>query len=348
MPILTLAHSPDPDDAFMWWPITGKVQAPALDDPLAIPTTELPGRAFDVSAFPRVLESPTIDTGRFAFRAFPADIERLNRHAAAPGETHALFDITALSFRAYCDVKHLYAITSCGSSFGDGFGPKVVARLEPLPGRPGVRTEDHLRHPSVRIAIPGRRTTAFLVLAMILGEKDLADSSRFVELPFEQIIPAVARGDADVGLVIHEGQVLYEQAGLSLILDVGAWWTSRTGLPLPLGANAIRRDLDDRFGAGTMREVTRTLYASVLYALAHRAEALDYTLPFALANSLKSECNASTGPSRDQVDRYVEMYVNPWTVDMQDTGRESLRRLLTQGHSLGLCPDPGALDIVRP
>lgn len=351
MPTLTLAHSPDPDDAFMWWPITGKIVAPSPSDHPEIPGSSLEHRAFDTASFPRVLSPPCLGTGRFSFRAFPADIERLNRHAAAPGTAHPLFDITALSFRAYCDVKHLYAITSCGSSFGDGFGPKVVARREPHSGRPAIRNELALDNANVRIAIPGRRTTAFLVLAMILGKGALDDPHRFIELPFEQVIPAVARGDADAGLVIHEGQVLYGEAGLELILDVGAWWKDKTGLPLPLGANAIRRDLDSRFGAGSRREVTRLLHASILHALAHRAEAIEYTLPFALANALKSSGTSPTagpGPSTSQVDRYVAMYVNDWTIDMGDAGQAALVRLLSEGHRVGLCPDPGELDIARP
>lgn len=346
MPTLTLAHSPDPDDAFMWWPITGKIVAPTLHDPLVIPTGITAGRAFDVSTFPTVLTPACIDTGRFNYRAFPADIERLNRHAAHPGETHPLFDITALSFRAACDVQHLYAVTSCGSSFGDGFGPKVVARREPLPGRASVRSEFDLRSSSVRIAIPGKRTTAFLVLAMILGDA-VKDTSRFVEMPFEQIIPAVARGDVDAGLVIHEGQVLFQEAGLELLLDVGVWWKSTTGLPLPLGANAIRRDLDARFGKSSTQEVVKTLHASIMHALAHRAEAIEYTLPFALANALKSHGHSAVGPSTQQVDRYVAMYVNDWTIDLQASGETALRKLLGEGHRLGLCPDPSGLVIAR-
>lgn len=340
MPTLTLAHSPDPDDAFMWWPITGKIVAPSLGDPLTIPSACGEGRAFETASFPRVLSPACIETGRFTYRAFPADIERLNRHAALATGEQPLFDITALSFRAYCDVKHLYAITSCGSSFGDGFGPKVVARG-------GVRNVADLRSAGCRIAIPGRRTTAFLVLAMILGEEAIEDSSRFVELPFEQIIPAVARGDAEAGLVIHEGQVLYEQAGLSLVVDVGAWWKGEMDLPLPLGANAIRRDLDARFGAGTMREVATTLHTSILHALFHRKEAIEYTMPFALANTLKSHGDASARPSAEQVDRYVGMYVNQWTVDLGEGGRAALVKLLGRGHELGLCPDPGEIDVVK-
>jgi 1,4-dihydroxy-6-naphthoate synthase len=343
MPTLSLAHSPDPDDAFMWWPITGKIVAPTPNDPPMIPAAALEHRAFDTATFPQVLSPAALDTGRFTYRAFPADIERLNRHAASTDASQPLFDISALSFRAYCDVRHLYAITTCGSSFGDGFGPKVVAR-----GGGGVRSVADLRSPGCRIAIPGRRTTAFLVLAMILGEDAIGNSERFLELPFEQIIPAVARGDADAGLVIHEGQVLYEQAGLRLVIDVGAWWKAETGLPLPLGANAIRRDLDARFGAGTTREVTRTLHASILHALAHRAEAIEYTLPFALANTLKSHGDASARPSPEQVDRYVAMYVNDWTIDLGEPGREAIVRLLGRGRELGLCPDPGEIDVVRP
>src|ERR1051325_8884853 len=179
---LTLAHSPDPDDAFMWWPITGRVRPDGA-----------------------MVSPPVLKTGRFRFRAGPADIEVLNRRAADQGD----LDITALSFRAWAAVRDRYVVTRAGSSFGDGYGPKVVARRDE-PGSPStVQSEG------------GLRTTAFLVLGMMLGRESVAEASgRIVEMPFDQIIGAVARGDVEAGLVIHEGQVLYQAAGLRLVVDL--------------------------------------------------------------------------------------------------------------------------------
>lgn len=335
-PILTLAHSPDPDDAFMWWPITGKIAPFPPEQGVIIPRDRRDG--LDLAGFPRVEAPPAIATGRFEYRAFPADISLLNAHAArAPSS--AAFDVTALSFRAYADVKDRYAITACGSSFGEGFGPKVVA------GRARISGVEDLRRPGTRVAIPGRRTTAFMVLGMMLGRDAIEDESRFVEMPCERIIPAVSRGEVEAGLVIHEGQVLFEQAGLSLVADVGAWWGARTGLPLPLGANAVRRGFEDEHGSGTLREIARTLRRSIEHALAHRRESIEYTVPFALANTMRS-AHGGTGARIDQIDRYVAMYVNRWTVDMGEAGREAVVRLLREGHALGLAPDPGEVDVV--
>lgn len=337
-PLLTLAHSPDPDDAFMWWPITGKVgvSSGAGDSPCS-------GLKAG-SNMPPILESAPLDTGRFQYRAVPADIEVLNRRAADVGD----LDITAISFRNYCEIKERYALTACGSSFGDGFGPKLVCRADCAGGL------ESFANSKMRIAIPGRRTTAFLVLAQAMMKNGgsrvrqllAPEAGVFVEKRFEEIIPAVARGEFDAGLVIHEGQLLFEQAGLRLVVDVGAWWKQETGLPLPLGANAIRRDLDVRFGAGTMLEVAATLRRSIDYALTHRWESLEYTMPFALANATRSGEASGEAPTIERVDRYVSMYVNEWTVDMGRAGVEAVRRLLTQGHELGLCASPGGIDVV--
>ncbi len=313
--LLTLAHSPDPDDAFMWWPITGKVR------PDGTPLEGADGR-------------PRLDTGGIDFKAIPADIEVLNRRAAGDGD----LDITALSFRAWCDVKDRYAITHCGSSFGEGFGPKVVAGAS-------VRDTADLRRAGLRIAIPGRRTTAFLLLSMLLGP-ETTRAAVIVEMPFEQVIGAVARGEADAGVVIHEGQLLFADAGLRLVTDLGEWWGTSTGLPVPLGCNALRLDLDARFGSGTIARVSGLLRASIEHALAHREESLAYTMPFALANAAKKGATESGRPTLERVDRYIAMYVNRWTVDMGSQGREAVRRLLAAGHAAGLCPDPGELRVV--
>jgi len=318
--MLTLAHSPDPDDAFMWWPITGKIT----------PTGD-------------AVERPRIDTGRFRFRALPADIEALNKRAVAVGD----LDITALSFRCWADVQDRYALTRCGSSFGDGFGPKVVCRRKPNSrndGEPALSL-DELRDPRTRIAIPGTRTTAFLLLNMLLGPdaaRRPGHAERFIELPFHHVIPAVVDGRADAGLVIHEGQLTFVDAGLAMLVDLGAWWKHETGLPLPLGCNAIRRDLDARFGAGSCAEVARTLHASVLYALEHREESVNYTLPFALANTAAS--GDGSRPDLDRINRYIDMYVSRWTIDMGDEGLEAVRRVLEAGAAAGLCPPAKTLD----
>lgn len=309
-PVLTLAHSPDPDDAFMWWPITGKV-APSP-----------PG------ATPALLAPPHLDTGRFRFRAVPADIETLNRRAAERAD----LDITALSARAYADAAAKYAIAACGSSFGDGYGPKVVCRAEAT-----LRCDGCLREQRPVIAVPGARTTAFLVLSLLIGER-----FEFVEMPFERIIDAVVGGRVGAGLIIHEAQLTFQDAGLRQLVDLGGWWGEWTGLPLPLGLNAVRRDLDERFGPGTIAQVAATLRRSVAHAIAHRDESLDYAMGFAMGNTHGSEAP----PTRASVARFVDMYVNRWTVDMGDAGREAIARLLREGAAAGLCADPGPIETV--
>jgi len=303
----------------MWWPITGKVRPD--------------GTLIDPSS------ATALDTAPFTFKAVPADIEVLNRRASTTGD----LDITALSFRAYCDVKDRYAITHCGSSFGEGFGPKVVA---PAGADFAAGCEPFLRRPDVRIAIPGRRTTAFMLLGMLIGKDGLADQSRFVEMPFDQIIGAVSRGETQAGLVIHEGQLLFGQAGLGLVVDLGDWWHKQTGLPTPLGCNVLRRDLDARYGEGTIKRVSRLLHDSIEYALAHRQESLAYTMPFALANASKKGAAQSGTPTLERVDRYVAMYVNKRTVDMGDDGRAAVVQLLRAGNDAGLCSGPGVVDVV--
>lgn len=305
----------------MWWPITGKVS----------PT----GAAADT-------RGAIIDTGRFQFRAVPADIEVLNRRAKDGGD----YDVTAISFRTYCDVKDRYALTACGSSFGDGFGPKLVRKkTEERCDANSDAALEWLRS-CRRIAIPGRGTTAFLLFGMAVGADMARDASRFIERPFEAIIPEVVAGHVDAGIVIHEGQVLFEQAGLESVLDVGAWWKRKTGLPLPLGANVIRRGLEREHGAGTLADIERTLRASIRYALAHRDESLQYTLPFALTNASRSGHAAGEPPTLDRVDDYITMYVNRFSESMGQAGREAARRLFRAGLEAGLCPDPGELDVV--
>lgn len=306
-PVLTLAHSPDPDDVFMWWPITGKVTRAHGANPALQPTSP-----------------PVIPTGRFRYQALPVDIAVLNRRAATVGD----IDITALSLRAWLDVQDAYRLTACGSSFGDGYGPKVVCKPELAAQWRNART----------LAIPGLTTTAFMTLS--LAEGALVSSARVIEMPFDEVITAVASGKADAGLLIHEGQVTYAQAGLELVLDVGAWWKGQTGLPLPLGVNSVARNVDDRFGPGSMNEIAQTLRASLDHALAHRDESLDYAMTFALASPDGRHI------TRERVDRYIDMYVNRWTVDMGSAGTEAIQKLLTRCAASGLCPVPRRVDPV--
>ncbi len=315
--VLTLAHSPDPDDAFMWWPLTGKI-------------------APDGSPLPGAAGRPAIGSGRFEFRAIPADIHVLNRRAVEAGD----LDITALSVRAYADVKDRYRITRCGGSFGDGFGPKVVCRDED----DGIGCERCLRGGDITIAIPGRQTSAFLLLGLVLGPEGLTRPERFIEMPFERIIPAVASGEVRAGLVIHEGQLTFADAGLRLVVDVGAWWKRTTGLLTPLGINAVRRDLDERFGAGTQRQVGDLLARSVAYSMDRREESTAYALPFALANTARSADGGR--PTLERVDRYCRMYVTEETRDMGERGRTVIRELLLAGERAGLCPGPGEVDLL--
>ncbi|MEX2217630.1 MAG: MqnA/MqnD/SBP family protein [Phycisphaerales bacterium] len=304
-PTLTLGHSPDPDDAFMWWPITGMVH------PDGIPQAGGAGR-------------PTIDTGRFDYRAVPADIETLNRRAAGDAD----LDITALSARAWADAAGRYTLTSCGASFGNGYGPKVVVRMDST-----IKCDWCIRAQKPVIAVPGRRTTAFLVLGLLI-----AHEFESVEMPFDRILGAVARGEVGAGLVIHEGQLTFGDLGLRQVADLGEWWKEDTGLPLPLGLNAVRRDLDERFGAGSAREVAAVLRRSIEHALAHRERSLEYACSFAMA----SEGGAAATPER--IETFVGMYVNQRTLDMGPDGRQAIERLLSRGHAAGLCPAVGPIE----
>lgn len=320
---LTLAHSPDPDDAFMWWPLTGKIEPPSS-----------PWQATDSVVHARVAVPPPLDTGPLRFLALPADIEALNRRAVSRGD----LEITALSVRTWADLQDRYVITSCGASFGDGFGPRLVARSDDA----RVNCHNCLRPPTMRIAIPGRRTTAFLMLGLVLGLRPDSPTNRFVEMPFDQIIGAVARAEVDAGLVIHEGQLAFGDAGLKLVLDVGQWWKQRTGLKLPLGVNAVRRDLD-RHGPGTLSRVADLLRQSVRYSMDRWDESVAYTSPFAAENARRG---GGPAPSLQRLDEYCRMYVSRETADMGDEGREAIRRLLSEGAAAGLCPAVPTIETI--
>lgn len=303
-PNLAIGHSPDPDDVFMWWPITGMLD-PA--DPA------------------RVERPPVLDTGRFRFTGVPADISVLNERAAAAGD----LEITALSMHAYTHVHDRYAITSCGSSIGFGYGPKVVTRID------SRLTPDNfvsmIASGTRRVAVPGRGTSAFLTFSLMVGAP-----FHIVEAPFDRITELVLRGEADVGLLIHQSQLTFESIGLRQLADVGAWWRAQTGLPLPLGANAVRRDLDRLYGPGTCREVTGILLRSIRHALNNRAVSIEYAMRWAPEITL------------EQAERYIDMYVNGFTIDAGEQGLAAVRRLIGEGARRGLCPDPGEIEFVRP
>ncbi len=274
--LITVGHSPDPDDAFMFY----------------------------------ALAHDKLDTGDLTFRHELQDIETLNRRALR-GE----LEVTAVSIHAYASLFNKYALLPSGCSMGDRYGPMVVAR-KPL------RVDD-LR--SVRIAVPGTMTTAFLALRLLLSE-----GFDFEVVPFDQILPAVAAGRFDAGLIIHEGQLTFRNQGLHLVVDLGVWWQDKTGLPLPLGGNVVRRDL----GPKVMRQISKLLKESIRYALSHRDAALDYALRYA------------RDMDKGLADRFVGMYVNDWTLDYGPRGREAVRRLLDEGHKAGVIPAPVAVEFV--
>ena len=284
-PVLRIGHSPDPDDAFMWWPLSG------------------PETGFD--------------SGRFRYEPVPDDIEVLNRRA----ETGEL-EVTALSCAHAARVSDTYALTSCGASIGQGVGPKIVARRPLGP--------DQLKSADAVLAVPGTRTSAFAATSIMLGP----GSFRHTEVPFDQIIKGVVAGDFTAGLVIHEGQLTFADAGLHLVADLGMWWSSHCGLPLPLGVNAVRHDLAERYDAKALADINSDLKRCLGFALEHRREALAYALGFArdLAPGL--------------AEQFVDMYVNRWTLDLGSVGQAAVRTFLEEIHRVGLGPDPGGVRFV--
>ncbi len=253
------------------------------------------------------LAKDKIETGHYRFEHELVDIETLNRRAV-----NAELELTAISIHAYAHLADRYILCPCGASMGDDYGPIVVARDE----EPIESFRDRT------IAIPGTWTSAFLTLRLRLGQE-----FPYVVVPFDQILDVVTAGsfdgqDVDAGLVIHEGQLTYGDEKLKLIEDLGKWWKADTGLPLPLGANALRRDL----GEPTMRDVNRLLKESIQYGLDHRAAALEYALQF------------GRGLDADSADRFVGMYVNDWTLDFGDAGRRAVALLLSRGADAGVVP----------
>jgi 1,4-dihydroxy-6-naphthoate synthase len=250
-----------------------------------------------------------LDTQGLHFVHQLEDIETLNRRALK-GE----LEVSAVSIHAFAHLADRYALLASGSSMGDRYGPTVITR-EPV-------TLDELRTRPRTIAVPGLLTTAYLTLQLCLG-KDVA----VTVMPFDQILPAVAEGRADAGLIIHEGQLYYGDRGLHKVVDLGQWWFEQTGLPLPLGGNVVRRDLGDEL----VVTIARLLKESIVYALEHREEALEYALRYA----------RDLDPAL--ADRFVGMYVNDWTVDYGPKGREAVRTLLARASEAGLVPS--TLDV---
>ena len=275
--VITVGHSPDPDDAFMFY----------------------------------ALAHDKIDTGDLQFRHELQDIETLNRRALR-GE----LEVTAISIHAYASLLDKYALLPSGCSMGDRYGPMVIAS-RPL-------TVEQLR--TITIAIPGTMTTAFLALRLLLPE-----GFRHEVVPFDQIIPAVASGRFEAGLIIHEGQLTFQNQSLHLVVDLGVWWHERTGLPLPLGGNVVRRDLGD----ATMRQISKLIKESIRYGLDHRQDALSYALQYA------------RDMDRGLADQFVGMYVNEWTLDYGPRGRAAVARLLEEAHRAGVIPRPVQVEFVE-
>jgi 1,4-dihydroxy-6-naphthoate synthase len=273
--LIRLGHSPDPDDAFMFW----------------------------------ALAAEKIDTRGFEFEHVLRDIQTLNEWAL-----EGKLETTAISLHTYPYVQDRYMLLPHGASMGSGYGPVVVAR-EPL-------SRERLQE--IEIAVPGRMTTAFLVLRLYLGD------FRYREVPFDQILDEVKSGRADAGLLIHEGQLTYRSEGLQKAVDLGEWWLLETGLPLPLGVNVARRDLGDDL----LRELSEVLRESIQAGLENRSEAMEYALRF------------GRGLDTDLADRFVGMYVNELTCDYGDEGRQAVSELLRRGEELGAFPAPVQLEFV--
>ena len=273
---LKLAHSPDSDDAFMFY---------------ALATRKI---STDGVKFTHVLE----------------DIQSLNQKAL-----QGVYDISAVSFFAYPFLAEQYMLLPCGASFGERYGPMIVSKSPIAAGNLKQR----------RVAVPGKLTTAYLTLLLYEPEVDP------VFVSFDQVLPCVARGDAEAGVVIHEGQLTYAQGGLNKVVDLGEWWHQTTGLPLPLGGNVIRRSL----GRSTLETVAKVLRESIRYSLEHREEALEYAMQFA------------RGLDRSTADQFVSMYVNHWTLDFGEQGRQAVQTLLDHAYQKGLIPSKVTAEFVE-
>ncbi|MCX6892460.1 MAG: ABC transporter substrate-binding protein [Verrucomicrobia bacterium] len=277
---LTLGHSPDPDDAFMFYGLAKEL----------------------------------IPTHGFGFQHILQDIQTLNERA-----TRGELDISAISIHAYAYVSDQYALLPSGASMGDGYGPMLVAKQK-------FTRQEMARK---KIAVPGTMTSAFLALQMWMGRP--AGELDYIVVPFDQIFAAVRSGRADVGLIIHEGQLTYQNEGLQVCEDLGAWWGRENDrLPLPLGGNVIHK----RFEPAVRKTISDILTASIQFSLDHRPEAVAHALQYA------------RDMGRDLADKFVGMYVNHWTLDYGDKGRESIRRFLGRAYENGLIPRRQELEFV--
>jgi 1,4-dihydroxy-6-naphthoate synthase len=247
-----------------------------------------------------------IDIGDFAFELVMEDIETLNEKSE-----HGVYDITAISIANYPTVASTYDLTSSGASLGDGYGPKVVSKNE--------TTMDELIASDAVFAVPGERTSALASLRIFAGSRTV----NWQSVPFENIMQAVSEGEYDAGVVIHEGQLTYENHALHEICDFGQWWKDRTGLPLPLGGNAIKKDLESRFGVGTTSAVTKLLLQSIQFAMDHREQSLEWAQKW--GRGIDLACT----------DTFVEMYVNRWTLDFGLTGKRAVQQFLNEAVSVG-------------
>jgi 5,8-dihydroxy-2-naphthoate synthase len=272
---IKLAHSPDSDDAFMFY----------------------------------ALATHKLSTPGYKFTHVLSDIQALNDAALSEA-----YDVTAVSFGAYPWLRDKYILLDCGASFGEGYGPIVVAskplKKEELAGR--------------RIGVPGLKTTAYLTLKLFEPKFEA------VVMPFDKILDAVQKGLVEAGLLIHEGQLLYPQLGLHRVVDLGLWWQEQTGLPLPLGGNAVRRALGPAVG----RQIAKTIRESVQYGLEHREEALNYAMQF--ARDMETEL----------ADKFVGMYVNKWTLSYGEQGKRAVKELITRGTKAGLLPAPPTVEFL--
>ena len=275
---INIAHSPDSDDAFMFYGLaTNKVRVPG-----------------------------------FKFNHTLTDIETLNHRAI----NEAFYDVTAISFHAYPYLQDNYALMACGGSVGENYGPMIVA--------PQRYTLDEVK--KLKIAVPGTLTTAYLTLKLFAPEIETE------VVPFDEIIPQVLAGKYRAGLIIHEGQLTYGNNGLNKIIDLGIWWREQTGMPLPLGGNAIKRSL----GPEAMRITTKAIRDSIQHGLDHRESALQYAMQF--ARDLEP----------DLADKFVGMYVNERTIDYGKDGRLAIEKLLAMGHERGIIPQVAKLDFIEP
>ncbi len=272
---IKLAHSPDSDDAFMFY---------------ALATHKLP-------------------TPGYKYTHILADIQSLNE--AALTET---YDVTAISFAAYPTLRDKYILLDCGASFGEGYGPIVVSAKS-------LKAQDLV---GKRVGVPGLKTSAYLTLKLF--EPDFEP----VVMPFDKIIDAVQNNLVDAGLLIHEGQLFFPAKGLHKVVDLGIWWQEQTGLPLPLGGNAVRRALGPQLG----RRIARTIRDSVSYGLEHREEALNYAMQF--ARDMDTEL----------ADKFVGMYVNKWTLGYGEKGKQAVQELIERGTKAGLLPGPAAVEFL--